>query len=44
MDDEVILSWNVANWVTVSVMAFLGFALVALGAQAWQKYQANKAA
>jgi hypothetical protein len=28
MAEEVILSWNVTNWVTVVIMAVLGFALL----------------
>lgn len=42
--NDTILTWNVTNWVTVLVMAFLGFLIVGAGAQAWKAYQANKAA
>jgi hypothetical protein len=26
--DETIISWNVPNWITIVLMAFLGFAVV----------------
>ena len=28
--NETIISWNVGNWITVCLMAFLGFAIVGL--------------
>lgn len=31
--DETILTWNVTNWITVILMAFLGFAALGLLAQ-----------
>jgi len=30
MDGETILTWNVANWITVVIMAVLGFAAIGL--------------
>jgi len=33
MDGEAILSWNFTNWVTVVLMAVLGYALLGLIAQ-----------
>jgi hypothetical protein len=33
MADETILSWNVANWVTVVIMVVLGFAVLGMVAQ-----------
>jgi hypothetical protein len=41
--DEVFLSWNVTNWVTVLVMVFLGFLIIAMGAQVWRNYSDKKA-
>lgn len=31
MAEETIISWNVANWVTIILMAAVGFALLGLG-------------
>jgi hypothetical protein len=31
--DETILTWNITNWITVVIMAALGFLLLALIAQ-----------
>ncbi len=33
MAEETILSWNVANWVTVLIMVVLGFAIIGMVAQ-----------
>jgi hypothetical protein len=41
---ENIITWNVTNWVTILVMVFLGFLIVAAGVQGWKTYQAKKAA
>lgn len=30
MDNEVILTWNVTNWITVILMAAIGFFLIGL--------------
>lgn len=35
--EETILTWNVTNWITVVIMAALGFALLALVAQLYHK-------
>lgn len=40
MADETIISWNVANWVTIILMASIGFALLGLA----QKFVANRKA
>ena len=37
MADETIISWNFANWVTIIVMAALGFALLGFAAKVYQK-------
>jgi hypothetical protein len=31
MNGETIISWSVANWITVFLMAVLGFAMLGLG-------------
>lgn len=38
--DSVILSWNVTNWITVTLMVAVGFMVLALGSQFWQNRQA----
>lgn len=35
--NETIISWNVANWITIVLMAFLGFAVVGLVVKAVNK-------
>lgn len=35
--DETILTWNVTNWITVVLMAALGFLVLALVAQLYHK-------
>jgi hypothetical protein len=44
MDGETILSWNVANWITVVLMAILGFAVIGLVANSIEKMKANNEA
>lgn len=34
--DTVYLHWNVTNWITVLLMAALGFMVLTLGAQFWK--------
>lgn len=36
MNHENIITWNVTNWITIFLMAFLGFALLALAARFWK--------
>lgn len=36
MADETILSWNVANWVTVIIMASVGFAILGFAMKAYK--------
>jgi hypothetical protein len=38
--DTVYLHWNVTNWITVVLMAALGFMILSLGAQFWKNRQA----
>ncbi len=33
MDDDVIITWSVTNWITVVLMVLLGYAAIALSAQ-----------
>lgn len=40
--DEVVLTWNVTNWVTVLLMVIVGFLFLGLIAQVWNKMAARK--
>jgi uncharacterized membrane protein YczE len=42
--EETILSWNFANWMTVIIMASVGFALLGFGIKVYQKRKAGAAA
>lgn len=44
MSDPVIITWNVTNWITIFLMAVLGFALVSLATTAWKNHQSKSAA
>jgi len=35
--DDVILSWTPANWITVILMVVLGFAVLGMIAKIWQQ-------
>lgn len=35
--DDVILSWTPANWITVIIMVVLGFAVLGMVAKIWQQ-------
>lgn len=35
-----IITWNVSNWITVSLMVFVFFSLLGLGAKLWQQRKA----
>ncbi len=37
--DENIISWNVANWITVILMAAIGFALLGLAKKLYANYR-----
>ncbi len=37
MAEDTILSWNVANWITVILMVVLGFALLGMVAKIWKQ-------
>ena len=41
MDEEVMLSWNVTNWITVVLMVAIGFAILTFAGQLGRKI-ANK--
>jgi hypothetical protein len=38
--ERTIISWNIANWLTVILMAAAGYAVLAVGAQIFQQKQA----
>lgn len=40
-ESPVVISWNVTNWITVVLMAAIGFAIVGFAASAWKKHKAN---
>ena len=44
MAEETILTWNAANWITVVIMVFLGFAIVGMVAKIVQQKRATAAA
>jgi hypothetical protein len=41
--EETILSWNATNWITVVLMAAIGFLVLAVIAQAVQNFRSKKA-
>jgi hypothetical protein len=43
MSSETILTWNVPNWITVVLMAVLGFAAIGLVANSMNKLSAKNA-
>lgn len=43
MEGQTILTWNVPNWITVVLMAVLGFAVIGLAANSIAKMRANNA-
>lgn len=43
MNGETILTWNVPNWITVVLMAALGFAAIGLVANSINKLSAKNA-
>jgi hypothetical protein len=36
MAEDKILTWNVANWITVLIMVTLGFAVLGMAVKLWQ--------
>jgi hypothetical protein len=40
MKDPVIITWNVTNWITIFLMAALGYALIAF-VSSWYKNQSG---
>jgi hypothetical protein len=40
--EENLITWNVANWITVILMAAIGFALLGLAKKAYASYQSNQ--
>lgn len=43
MDERVIVQWTVTNWITIFLMATLGFVLLGFVAQAAHKMTGNTA-
>jgi len=43
MDGPTILTWNVPNWITVVLMAVLGFAAIGLVTNSINRMKANNA-
>lgn len=35
------ITWNVTNWITIVLMAALGFAILSFGAQIFHNYKAQ---
>lgn len=35
--EATILDWNFTNWITITLMAGIGFALLGLGMKLWQR-------
>ncbi len=44
MSDTVVISWNVTNWITIFLMALLGFMIVGFVTTAYKKRQASQGA
>ena len=42
-DESVILTWNVTNWITVILMAAVGFAVIGFGQKLWAKRKGSAA-
>lgn len=40
MADRVVLQWNVQNWITVILMAAIGFGILAVVLNVWSKSRA----
>lgn len=36
--ETVYLHWNITNWITIVLMALLGYALLGFAAQLWKNY------
>lgn len=39
MAEETIITWSAANWITVILMAAVGFAILGFAMKVWQKRQ-----
>jgi len=39
---ENMITWNVANWVTVVLMALIGYIVFAYSITGWKNFQANR--
>lgn len=43
MQGDNVLSWNVTNWITVVLMAVIGFAILSLAAQGVHRLKQSRA-
>jgi hypothetical protein len=43
MAEETIISWSPANMITITLMAAVGFMLLAVGTQVYKSYQSQQA-
>jgi hypothetical protein len=41
MMETVYITWTIRNWITIVLMAALGFMLLGLGSQFWMNYKAK---
>ena len=41
--NETLISWNVTNWITITLMVFFGFVVIGALGQFFQAWQANNA-
>jgi hypothetical protein len=39
--NETIITWNVPNWITITLMAFLGFAVFGIGINAAKRLKGS---
>ena len=44
MADQTVLTWNLTNWITVVLMAAVGFGVLAIVLNLWAKRQGAQAA
>lgn len=39
--EKTIITWNIRNWITVVLMAFVGFAILSVGAKTYRRMQGD---
>lgn len=42
MADQTVITWNVTNWITVILMAAVGFGILAIVLNLWARNQAQQ--